>query len=339
MGLVVERKTRTAESSDGAGHHQRKVIPNKEYAACKAAKAKASTTGKQTIEDKEDWDEELPLPPCETPPGAKPLQQSQEDEWKLMISKDPHSRSVTGDSGHGAMAATSEDNLVDGDEKLVGAEGGIDKNVPAGDLSDVEWKEDDPLFEFNDENVTIPQTPDAASTPVQTSMENKTDSPLESPLKKKPCFRESIAVCLMKATPPLHLEPDYSDAELVGYTQPPLVNVIPWIKHEAQNMAEPTFRQELQCIREVNHLWYIIAMIVWFRQWRQEQGWWPPLPACGFQVGALATAIIKTQVVSVTSVVKMTPGERQVLQVLTILQYLAKLGPKSPPLGHVSHSV
>ena len=89
-------------------------------------------------------------------------------------------------------------------------------------------------------------------------------SPLKSPLKKKPCFHESIAVHLMKATPPLHLEPDYSDAELVGYTQPSLVNVIPWIKYEAQNMVELTFRQELQCIRKFNHLRYIIAMIVWF---------------------------------------------------------------------------
>ena len=29
-------------------------------------------------------------------------------------------------------------------------------------------------------------------------------------------------------------------------------------------MVEPTFRQELQCIREVDHLQYIIAMLVWF---------------------------------------------------------------------------
>ena len=192
------------------------------------------------------------------------------------------------------MAVTPENDPVDSDEKLVGVVGGTDENVSAENLSDVEWKEDDPLFEFNDENITIPQTPDAASTPVQTLMENKTGSSLESPLEKKTCFLESIAVYLMKATPPLCLEPDYSDAELVGYTQPLLVNVIPWINYEAQNMMEPTFRQEIQCIREVNHLWYIIAMIVWFHQWRQEQGWWPSLPACGFQVGALATAIIKT---------------------------------------------
>ena len=46
-------------------------------------------------------------------------------------------------------------------------------------------------------------------------------------------------------------------------------------------------------------------MIVWFCQWRQEQGWWPSLPACDFQIGALATAIIETQVGSVTLEIKM----------------------------------
>ena len=35
----------------------------------------------------------------------------------------------------------------------------------------------------------------------------------------------------------------------------------------------------------------------------------------------------------------MTLGERQVLQVLTTLQYLAEMGPKSPPPRHIAHSV
>ena len=146
-----------------------------------------------------------------------------------MINQDPCS--VAGDSGHGTMAVTPEDNPVNSNDNLVGVVGGTDENVSAENLSDVEWKADDPLFEFNDENVTIPQTPDATSTPIQTLTENKTGSSLESPLQKKPCFWVSIAVCLSKATPPLDLEPDYGNTELVGgYTQPPLVNVIPWIK-------------------------------------------------------------------------------------------------------------
>ena len=242
---------------------------------------------------------------------------------------------------------TSEAEPIDSNEELIGAMGGInedastgiDENISAGYLSDVKWKEEDPLIKINDENVTISQMPAAASTPIQASTENGTLSPLESPMGKKPCFQESTAACLSKAASPLHLEPDYRDAELVGYTWPPLSNVIPWINYEAQNMVEPTFRQELQCIRKVDHLQYIIAMIVWLCRWRQEHRLWPLLPACGFQVRALAMATIKTQVVSVTSEIQMTLGERQVLRVLTTLQYLAEVGPKSPTPGHIAQCV
>ena len=257
-----ERKTRAAESNHRADHHPRKVIPYKEYMAHKAAEGKASTTSKPTLEDEENWDEEPPLPPCKTRPAVRPVLPSQEDEWKLMVDQDPHLGSVAGDSRHGMMAVTPKAKPVNSNEELVGAVGGIDENILAENLSDVEWKEDDSLFEFNDENVTIPQTPAAPSIPVQTK--NKTVSSLKSPLRKKPCFLESMAVCLLKAAPPLHLEPDYSDAELVGYTWPLLVKIIPWIKYKAQNLVEPTFRQEFQCIREVDHLQYIIAIIVWF---------------------------------------------------------------------------
>ena len=59
---------------------------------------------------------------------------SQEDEWKLMVNQDPHSRSVAGDSGHGTMAVTPEDEPVNSNEGLVGAMGGIDENVSAENL-------------------------------------------------------------------------------------------------------------------------------------------------------------------------------------------------------------
>ena len=65
--------------------------------------------------------------------------------------------------------------------------GGVDESVTAEHLSDVKWRDDDPLFMFNDENVTKPQTPATASTPVQTwEEEDKAVSLLESPLGKKP---------------------------------------------------------------------------------------------------------------------------------------------------------
>ena len=170
--------------------------------------------------------------------------------------------------------------------------------------------DDDPLFMFDDENVTKPQTSAAASTPVQTwEEEDEAVSLLESPLGKNPYFLKSIDKHLLK-TAPTCLEPNYNDAELVGYTRLSLVNVIPWIKYEAQNMSESSFRQELQCIKEVKHLQYIIAMIMWFQCWRQDQGWWPSLPACNFQVGALATVNIKMRVMSVVSQIDMSLGER-----------------------------
>ena len=133
-----ERKTRADESNNRADHHPRKVIPYKEYVAHKAAEEKALTTSKPTLEDEENWDEEPPLPPQEIPPGVRPMQPSQEDEWKLMIDQDPCAGSVAGDSRHGMMAVTPEAKPVDNSEELVGAVGRIDENISTENLSDVE---------------------------------------------------------------------------------------------------------------------------------------------------------------------------------------------------------
>ena len=164
------------------------MIPYKEYAACTEAERRVSTTSKPTSGKEENWDEEPSLPPCETPPGAKPMALSQEDEWKLLVNQDPHSGSVAGDSGHGTMAATQKDEPIYSTEELVGAMGGVNEKVTAEHCSDVEWRDDSPLFVFDDENVTKPQTPAATSSPVQTWEEDKAVSLLESPLGKKPCF-------------------------------------------------------------------------------------------------------------------------------------------------------
>ena len=232
-----ERKTRTAESNYRADPHPKKVIPYKEYAVHKKAERRVLTTSKPPLGEEENWDEEPPLPPHETPPGAKSMAPSQEDEWKFMVNQDPRSGSVTGDSGHGTMAATGEDEPIDSTEELVGAVGGVDESVAAEHLSDVKWRDGDPLFMFDDENVTKPQTQAAASTPVQTWEEDKAAYSRESPLGKKPCFQESIMERLLKTASPTCLEPDYSNAQLVRYTQLSLVNVISWIKYEAQNVG------------------------------------------------------------------------------------------------------
>ena len=78
--MECERKTRTAESNSRADPHPKKVIPYKEYAACKEAEGRLLTTSKPTLEEEENWNEEPLLPPHETPLGAKPVALSQEDE-------------------------------------------------------------------------------------------------------------------------------------------------------------------------------------------------------------------------------------------------------------------
>ena len=71
--MECERKTRTAELNSRADPHPKKVIPYKVYSAHKEAEGRISTTSKPTVEEEENWDEEPPLPPHETPLGAKPM--------------------------------------------------------------------------------------------------------------------------------------------------------------------------------------------------------------------------------------------------------------------------
>ena len=80
-------------------------------------------------------------------------------------------------------------------------------------------------------------------------------------------------------------------------------------------------------------------MIVWLKHWKQDQGWWALISTSSFQVRAAATINIKTRVLLVIAQVNMSQGESQDLGMLTTLQYLAEVGPKSPPPGHVVHSV
>ena len=90
-----------------------------------------------------------------------------------MVNQDPHFGSVAGDSGHETMVTNQEDEPINDTDILVGATGGaVDKSVTVEHLSDVEWREDDSLFVFNDD-VTKPQIPAAASTPIHTFEENE----------------------------------------------------------------------------------------------------------------------------------------------------------------------
>ena len=161
-----------------------------------------------------------------------------------MIDQDPCSGSITGDLGHGTLTVMKETESMEETKELTGAVGGVNKSTSAEYLSDIKWREDDPLFVFDDDNVMKPQAPNAASTPVQTCKEDTVATPFESPLRKKPCFWETTGNQLLK-TIPKHLKPNYDEKELVGFTWPPSVNVIPWIRYEAQNMAQLSLGQEL----------------------------------------------------------------------------------------------
>ena len=141
-----DKGDQTTESNSTADTHIKKVIPYKEYMAQREDERRASTASKSTSEGEENWDEEPPLPPRETPPGAKSMAPSQEDEWRQMVDQDPCSGSVTGDSGHGIMAATGEDEPINSTEELVGAVGRVNESVTTEHLSDVEWRDDNPLF-------------------------------------------------------------------------------------------------------------------------------------------------------------------------------------------------
>ena len=71
---------------------------------------------------------------------------------------------------------------------------GVNESASVEYLSDVEWRDDNPLFVFDDDNVTKPQTPAAASTPIQACEEEDPVAPsFKSPLGKKPRFQEFIA--------------------------------------------------------------------------------------------------------------------------------------------------
>ena len=62
---------------------------------------------------------------------------SQEDEWKLMANRDTCSGSVSGDSRHGTMAATGDDEPSNSTKELVGEVGGVNESVTTEHLSDI----------------------------------------------------------------------------------------------------------------------------------------------------------------------------------------------------------
>ena len=64
------------------------------------------------------------------------------------------------------MTATGETESIEDVEELTGAVGGVNESAFVEYLSNVNWRDDDPLFVFDNDNVTKPQTLTTASTPI-----------------------------------------------------------------------------------------------------------------------------------------------------------------------------
>ena len=58
-----DKGDQTTESNSTADTHRKRVIPYKEYTACREAVRRGSTTSKSTSGEEENWDEEPQLPP------------------------------------------------------------------------------------------------------------------------------------------------------------------------------------------------------------------------------------------------------------------------------------
>ena len=89
--------------------------------------------------------------------------------------------------------STKETELMEETEELTGAVGGVKESTSVEYLSDVKWREDDPLFVFDDDNIMKLQALTTALTPIQACEEGTVSTPFESPLWKKPYFRVTTA--------------------------------------------------------------------------------------------------------------------------------------------------
>ena len=113
------------------------------------------------------------------------------------------------------------------------------------------WDPQDLLFEFNNENSGMTQTPMAALMPVAVQIKNEMpeledadpEEPPQGSLLRSPTASGSPMM------PVRRFVPDYSDVPLVRFSQPELYQVVPWIHFEAQNMCKPPWRTKLALIQ------------------------------------------------------------------------------------------
>ena len=87
------------------------------------------------------------------------------------------------------------------------------------------------------------------SMPAEENMPSLKGPDLEEPPAEKPQVKSPPADD-PKPMSIRELIPDYSDIPLVGFSQPELHQVVPWICFEAQNMCEPPWHTELALIHQ-----------------------------------------------------------------------------------------
>ena len=174
-------------------------------------------------------------------------------EWEHMVdqlNQDPRANSIADSSPGMAIMEEGEADVVGDKEVEVKAEGPSIEAAANAEAGDLVWDAQDPLFEFNDENSSVTQTPMAALTPVVMPAEEEMPD-LKEVGSKEPSLRdssESPAADAPKVTSIRGLVPDYSDIPLVGFSQLVLYQVMLWIHFEAQNMCEPPWHTELALI-------------------------------------------------------------------------------------------
>ena len=137
------------------------------------------------------------------------------------LNQDPQADSIA-DSGCGIAIMEGHEANVAGDEEVEGRDEGVTAEAAVEAVAaNLVWDPQDPLFEFNDENSSITQTPIAALTPVL--MAAKDEMPdLQGPYPKgHPPERpqvESLLADDLKVTSTGELILDYSDIPLIGFS-------------------------------------------------------------------------------------------------------------------------
>ena len=202
----------------------------------------------------------------------------------------------------------------------------------SGGPDDLTWNADIPYFEFTNDSAM------ACKTPVAAAGDAVLSSP-ESPWNKKPCVHESMAERLLQSASMVIMEPDYTDAPLIGYKRPDLSEVISWIRFETQNMMEPLWWTEMASIKQDKNIRYIAEMFVWFRCWKVRSGSWPSLPRCDFVLNQEISDTVNLCLAPTLAKLDLSLGELQALKVLMTLQCLTEMDPLKLALGYTCQCV